>query len=105
MEDELHLRLKKTIDKLNQWEKDYYLKRSRLMELETKLALKKAGLIKAKKITGRNDMFREAQLLEWAELEYLEVRKAQRELYEIQSNYYPLKREWEFLSLIVNSKR
>lgn len=105
MEEDLYLRLKETIDKLNQWEKDYFLMRSRLTDLETKLALKKAALIKAKKITGRNDMFREAQLIQWAGEEYQELRKAQKELYEIQSNYYPLVRKWEFLSLIVNSKR
>ena len=105
MEEALYVKLKETLDRLNKWEKDYFLVRSKLVELETKLSLKKSQLIKAKKITGRNDMFREAQLIQWAEAEYEEVRRVQKELFEIQSHYYPLKREWEFLSLIVNSKR
>lgn len=105
MEDNLYVKLKEILDKLNKLEEDYFLTKGKLVELESKLSFKKAQLIKAKKITGRNDMFREAQLIQWAETEYQEVRKAQKDFCEILSRYYPLKREWELFSLIVNSKR
>lgn len=104
MEKDFYMELRETLDKVNGWEKQYFVVKGKLLESETKLALKKSELIKANKITGRNDMFREAQLIQWAGQEYQEVRKLQKELMEIQSRYYPLKREWDFLTLLVNSR-
>ncbi|SES80017.1 hypothetical protein [Anaerobranca gottschalkii] len=65
MVDDIYLGLKEVLDKVNKYEEDYYQLKSRLIEAETKLALKKTELINSKKITGRNDMFREAQLIQF----------------------------------------
>lgn len=70
MIDDIYLGLKEVLDKVNKYEEDYYQLKSELIEAETRLALKRTELINSKKITGRNDMFREAQLIQWAGNEF-----------------------------------
>ncbi len=100
-----HLELMDLLEGLNQLERDYYILKGELLEAELKLAVKKAELIKERKITGRNDMFREAQIVEFAKCEYLEVKQLQKKLLELQSIFYPLKREWEVMRDIVLERR